>query len=121
MPLTLRVDYQPPSVLRDAPHHLVAKNAAHALVDLASTFPDQIPTIVEVVASVLGHDMYAHPASVMKDVLDRWQGDHEKARASAYVCGHCRVSSPKELWGPGRITCPKCGRMADAADGTPRP
>lgn len=98
-----------------------ARIAANHLVDLAGTFPDMIIPVVEIVASVLGHDMRATPMSNVGSVMKKWQHDFLNSRPTAYVCEHCKVSSSKELWGPGRITCPRCGRMANAADGTPRP
>lgn len=117
MSLSLRVDFRPvPNMGEDA----TVAFAAESLVALASSFPDMVITVVTIVASVLGRDMYAHPASTKRSVIEGWRSDAGE-RATAYVCGHCHVSSLKELWGPGRITCPKCGLMADAADGTPRP
>lgn len=32
------------------------------------------------------------------------------ARPATYVCHHCNKPSPKELWGPGWMTCPNCGK-----------
>jgi len=31
------------------------------------------------------------------------------SRATTYACFHCGQASDKSLWGPGRITCPRCG------------
>ena len=118
MPLVLRLDFRPQPNMSD---DMVAINAADCLVVMVSALPDLVFSYVELVTSILGHDMYAHPASTRESVLGRWNEDREKNRSRAYVCSHCGVSSSKDLWGPGRITCPKCGWMADAADGTPRP
>lgn len=35
--------------------------------------------------------------------------------APTYTCEHCEVASPKDAWGPGRITCPKCKKRALSA------
>lgn len=32
-----------------------------------------------------------------------------------YVCAHCGVESPKDEWGPGLVTCPRCGKFAPSA------
>lgn len=37
-------------------------------------------------------------------------------RLSTYTCGFCAVVSAKEAWGPGRTTCPACGKRALTAD-----
>lgn len=118
MSLVLRVEFRPNT---DTSDEMNLALAADNMVALAAHFPDMVFTVVELVASVRGHDMYAHPASTRESVIERWRDESAGERATAYVCGHCKISSLKELWGPGRITCPRCGRMADAADGTPRP
>jgi hypothetical protein len=33
-----------------------------------------------------------------------------------FECYHCKARTPKELWGPGRVTCPACGRRAPTAE-----
>jgi hypothetical protein len=45
----------------------------------------------------------------------RPEGGHETCREApedtkteTYVCNHCKRSSPKEDFGPGRVKCPKC-------------
>jgi hypothetical protein len=35
--------------------------------------------------------------------------------APTYTCVHCGAASPKDEWGPGRITCPKCKKVAPSA------
>ena len=35
--------------------------------------------------------------------------------APTYTCTHCGVASPKDEWGPGRITCPACKKVAPTA------
>ena len=35
--------------------------------------------------------------------------------ASTYTCEHCGIASPKQLWGPGHVTCPKCRKVAQPA------
>lgn len=32
-----------------------------------------------------------------------------------YACAHCGVESPKDEWGPGLVTCPRCGEFAPSA------
>jgi hypothetical protein len=124
--LILRVEFDPSfEMKRMRALHLSTEEesdfAAHQLVNLAGTFPDMISPVIEIVTSVLGHDMRASPSSTAPSVLKEWRDLLLNARPTAYVCEHCGVSSLKELWGPGRITCPRCLRMANAADGTPRP
>ena len=34
---------------------------------------------------------------------------------STYTCHHCGVASPKGLWGPGHVRCPRCGLVALSA------
>jgi hypothetical protein len=41
------------------------------------------------------------------------------ARLSTFTCVYCHKDALKEHWGPGRITCPHCGRRAPAASETP--
>jgi hypothetical protein len=118
MSLVLRVEFRPGPDMDD---YMKAVLAADNLVALAHHFPDMVFTICQLVASVQGHDMYAHPRSTRASVLAAWELSRKASRPNAYECEHCEVSSPKELWGPGRITCPSCGRMANAADGSPRP
>lgn len=31
---------------------------------------------------------------------------------SVYTCEHCGDTTPKQLWGPGWITCPSCKKPA---------
>jgi uncharacterized paraquat-inducible protein A len=118
MSLVLRVEYRPQPNMSDEKNLILA---ADNMVALATHFPDMVFTIVELVASVQGHDMFAHPSSTRDSVLKMWHEAATSKRSTAYVCEHCQVSSSKVLWGPGRITCPRCGKMANAADGTPRP
>jgi hypothetical protein len=35
----------------------------------------------------------------------------EDVRVGTYTCTRCGEPSMKELWGPGRIFCPRCKRM----------
>jgi hypothetical protein len=124
--LVLRVEFDPTFEMKNRGVDLektdeVMRVAANQLVTLAHTFPDMISPAVEIVTSVLGHDMRATPSSTLHSVLKAWQHLFLNDRSTSYVCEHCKVSSLKDLWGPGRITCPKCGKMANAADGTPRP
>ncbi len=37
------------------------------------------------------------------------------ARSMTYTCLHCGESAAKDLWGPGRITCPHCKKIAPSA------
>lgn len=39
----------------------------------------------------------------------------ELATEPAYTCEHCGVASPKPAWGPGRVTCPQCKKVASSA------
>jgi hypothetical protein len=36
----------------------------------------------------------------------------QQPRPPAYTCEFCTVASPKDKWGPGRITCPICHHVA---------
>jgi uncharacterized paraquat-inducible protein A len=110
--LVMRVEFLP---MPDMDDYAIAALAADNLVAMTSLSGPMF------VASVLGHDMYAHATSTRESVMKAWQEGVEKGQASAYVCEHCLASSQKDLWGPGRITCPRCGKMAKTADGTPRP
>ncbi len=38
-----------------------------------------------------------------------------EARAETYICHWCKAPSLKKLWGPGRITCPRCKKVAPSA------
>lgn len=116
--LTMRVEFHPSSLNMDDESVLVC--AADDLATLANHFSEMTVTFV-LVASVFGHEMYATKGNTREIVLASWREKANSLRATAYVCEHCLVSSLKDLWGPGRITCPACGKMADAADGSPRP
>jgi hypothetical protein len=39
----------------------------------------------------------------------------EDARLGTYTCWACLAQTEKHLWGPGRVTCPACNRMALSA------
>lgn len=39
----------------------------------------------------------------------------DDARLSTYTCVRCGHQDAKEAWGPGRVTCPACGRLAPNA------
>ncbi len=38
------------------------------------------------------------------------------ARLRTYTCEFCAKTSVKEAWGPGRTTCPGCGKRALTAE-----
>lgn len=120
MSLSLRFDFHPDS--REMSDEEIIALAADNMVD-AVRILNTSATNIDLVTSVLGHDMWANPVCTKESLIAGWRlmQVSNGGTTTAYVCGHCRVSSLKELWGPGRITCPKCGRMADVADGTPRP
>ena len=122
--MILRVDFDPSFELSrrgSFNDDEMVRVAANQLMRLVQTFPDTISPLVEIVVSVLGHDMRATPSRTLFSIVNEWKNLSLNSRSTAYICEHCDVSSLKDLWGPGRITCPKCGKMANAADGTPRP
>jgi hypothetical protein len=45
--------------------------------------------------------------------------DNTGAPSEVQVCEHCRLATPKELWGPGRMLCPKCFKRPLAASSFP--
>ncbi len=51
--------------------------------------------------------------------VDGWDKptlDVDATRLATYTCAYCQHQSAKEAWGPGRITCPACGRRAPTAE-----
>lgn len=111
--LELRLTFRPMPDMDDATVvALAADNLVHVMRELRTGH-------LQIVVNVLGHDMWAINGDFRDAIVARWNAKLEE-RPTGYVCGHCLASSPKELWGPGRITCPRCGKMADAADGSPR-
>jgi len=114
--LILRVDFEPwsKSLVEDI-QTTIAKEAAESLFRLSSVLNGN----VNIVCSVYGHDMVTKPFPVSSGVIyAEWHAARATERATAYSCEHCGVSSLKEEWGPGRITCPRCGLMARSADGS---
>jgi hypothetical protein len=48
-------------------------------------------------------------------VEDLKPDQNEAMRAATYTCFHCGLSSFKNEWGPGWITCPRCHKVAPSA------
>lgn len=116
--LIFRVDYVPEGKTEEE----IPQQAAMELIAAAVSFVASHKIgDVKVSALVLGHEMEAFPFSTQGVVVDRWRERVRDAQSTGYTCSHCGVSSPKDAWGPGRITCPRCRKMAPAADGSPRP
>lgn len=117
MGLRLRLVFEPP-VAEDETVPIKDEDVGFAAAQSLYEFgPIGALTIV---ASVLGHDMEASESLEVADIFGSWKTRVETSLRSAYVCEFCMVSSLKELWGAGRITCPHCGKMAKSADGTDR-
>lgn len=95
--------------------------AAQELCEMASKF--QLSAHLNV--NGLG-DMFALPGEEPEDVFERWKLATAarlvdvSGRPTTYMCEFCGAASLKDAWGPGRITCPICKKIARAADGTDR-
>lgn len=94
--------------------------AAEELVEAANAF-----SLMAVMNLNGMGDMFALAGENPKVVLQRWRELYVKKepvseRSTMYTCEFCGAGSSKELWGPGRITCPLCKKVARAADGTDR-